>query len=1161
MKSIENRNTKNGKRSTSFTIKGRVIAAVFFSLIYSSFSSDSLLEYDGGSDSAIEWALSQWIEPPAAKELCLKVSCVVLREAPKSFLLIDGWCFDENKKSVGGFVKGKATITDSDGKWRNIEQKIMLPNKTARLKLCITGKGAGKFRVSYVFLGENPEGKNLIANPTFSLRKNESIPENWNFTRARKNSITWVKETAGKANIPLLRLRKCVEPPRIDGNLNDKCWQNASQLKDFVLLNGAFAKEKTEACLSYDERNIYFAIVCHESEMKKLVLKNKNIWENDCIELFLSPDRNNSEYFHIMLDANGRISEMKRFTRGAVRKRNQTLGSRAKVVKHPGFWVLEAAIPVAEVVKSSQGVKRGDSWRINICRQEQPHDEKSSWAPVKGYFHMPEYFGKLVFGGNKLPAIKADIPYLVTDGKNTISITLKNPGLERVKTVCSMKILNANNNRTVLTKSKISELASRQEKKDSLKFGFGSSPTADKNNYLLILTLTDVTHGNILYRSQPLPFSIYSAGKKITALEKLLGKVSKLASELPKNKIQAKYLREAEALNGQLKLLKESVGASPENRDGRETAAQFNSLEARLFTVYRELEGYAQFKECSGGRELAFIAGTADSLEKITDSTVNKIKISKRIDISAARNEYESFQLMIIPVQKKIKQVSFSISDLKQADGNAVINKNRVAIKKIEFVKTENSSYKPDYKGLCPDILLPVKTVSVLNEKRSWHPYWITLHVPPDAVPGNYRGRINISGNGCELAVELNLKVWDFKISGAPHLKTAFNLTPSWLSNFYCGSSKYRKYDFLEAYKNFATTLQNYYIQTHYSGIWYSPLEVLYNGIPKHYLTKNKNGTFDFSEVIECLKCFKKAGMNCFATAAFPRKIKSKTFPETFKRDMLDYLTRYKKALKENDLLQYGYFYLSDEPEPQTYEAIKDISINVCAKACPAMKKMIVIDRRALDSIKYLADFVDIWVVHMDIFNSNFSKLQKAGKELWFYMCNTEHPYPALYIDYPSVDYRVIPWICWKYDAKGFLYWGGNGWHRCGNSAKKMKGDYPGLNWNTACNLKNGGSYIIYPGFDANRKPIPLVSLRMEVFRDGMEDYEYLYILKQRLDKLKKMNSKAHADLISDTEKLLKLPSGFVKAANHYTKTPADFYEIREKIAAQIIKISKITGP
>jgi hypothetical protein len=57
------------------------------------------------------------------------------------------------------------------------------------------------------------------------------------------------------------------------------------------------------------------------------------------------------------------------------------------------------------------------------------------------------------------------------------------------------------------------------------------------------------------------------------------------------------------------------------------------------------------------------------------------------------------------------------------------------------------------------------------------------------------------------------------------------------------------------------------------------------------------------------------------------------------------------------------------------------------------------------------------------------------------------------------------------------------------------------------------------------------------------------------------MNSKAHADLISDTEKLLKLPSGFVKAANHYTKTPADFYEIREKIAAQIIKISKITGP
>jgi hypothetical protein len=195
----------------------------------------------------------------------------------------------------------------------------------------------------------------------------------------------------------------------------------------------------------------------------------------------------------------------------------------------------------------------------------------------------------------------------------------------------------------------------------------------------------------------------------------------------------------------------------------------------------------------------------------------------------------------------------------------------------------------------------------------------------------------------------------------------------------------------------------------------------------------------------------------------------------------------------------------------------------------------------------------------MDIYGGEYADIQKKGKELWFYICSTERPYPAFYIDYPAVDHRIIPWICWKYGAKGFLYWGGNGWHRCGNSAKKMKGNYPDTqNWNPNCNLRNGSSYLIYPAFDANRKPMPLPSLRMEIFRDGMEDYEYLYILKEELKKINNLENPESEKLATEVKEFLDLPSSFLRAADDYSQSSSDFYSMRERAAELIIKCKEL---
>ena len=68
---------------------------------------------------------------------------------------------------------------------------------------------------------------------------------------------------------PTVRPPRAMEPPRIDGRLDDAVWRSAVRITEFVQQNpveGAAATEDTDVYIAYDSQNIYFGIHAHYAD-------------------------------------------------------------------------------------------------------------------------------------------------------------------------------------------------------------------------------------------------------------------------------------------------------------------------------------------------------------------------------------------------------------------------------------------------------------------------------------------------------------------------------------------------------------------------------------------------------------------------------------------------------------------------------------------------------------------------------------------------------------------------------------------------------------------------------------------------------------------------------------------------------------------------------
>jgi hypothetical protein len=225
---------------------------------------------------------------------------------------------------------------------------------------------------------------------------------------------------------------RTAEAPKVDGVLNEACWQQAPPFTGFVLLNSDTpAKQQTEARVVYDDRALYLGIVCREAAMGKLVAtktkRGEQVWEDDCVEVFLDPNHDHFNYFHFLVNPLGAQYDEAGDAAGVAADWSGVW--EAKATRSADSWCAELAIPFATLSISR---KVGGTWGLNVCREEKPSGELSGWSPTGAKFAVPQAFGELT-------GLNLDFaPYLLTLGVtnwgsailggNAVEIKLTNDG-------------------------------------------------------------------------------------------------------------------------------------------------------------------------------------------------------------------------------------------------------------------------------------------------------------------------------------------------------------------------------------------------------------------------------------------------------------------------------------------------------------------------------------------------------------------------------------------------------------------------------------------------------------------------------------------------------------------------------------------------------------
>jgi Domain of unknown function (DUF5916) len=162
-------------------------------------------------------------------------------------------------------------------------------------------------------------------------------------------------------------------PPRIDGLIDDACWQAVRPVSGFFQydpINGAKASEETFVWAAYDQDYLYFAFLMKDSQPDKIwaELTPRNEYENnDSIELIL--DAYNDRRTSITFAVN---------PKGIQKNSVETIWKSEAVVRADG-WSAEMAIPFKSLRFSAGKL---DVWGVNVQRYIHRLNETDYWTDV-----------------------------------------------------------------------------------------------------------------------------------------------------------------------------------------------------------------------------------------------------------------------------------------------------------------------------------------------------------------------------------------------------------------------------------------------------------------------------------------------------------------------------------------------------------------------------------------------------------------------------------------------------------------------------------------------------------------------------------------------------------------------------------------------------------
>ena len=554
-----------------------------------------------------------------------------------------------------------------------------------------------------------------------------------------------------------------------------------------------------------------------------------------------------------------------------------------------------------------------------------------------------------------------------------------------------------------------------------------------------------------------------------------------------------------------------------------------------------------------GGGEQGFRVAIAHSLQKVRRAgPVADGQLTRRVRLELARDESESFQLVVLPTGRALQGLAIQTAPLRFV-GAAPPHADtpRLTWHRVGYVETARPKYRVAHVGWWPDPLLPPGPFDLTPGQRQ--PLWFTVTAPPGARPGLYRGQVAIRHGRRELAVPVEVRVRNFRLPRPGTLATAFGLYAQVLARWYYGNAPYRDKMPIESFVRFCRFLGEYRLTP--------------KNIAREYITVAREKgryTADLSALSQTVAPLapRYFAPDSFCLHRLPVSSVLRRGNQAHDTDAWAAITKaIAEAWERRHLPRHAYIYGMDEPRAEDLAFLAALYRKV-RRAAPGFPIMQTIGH---PDPHELVGLVDIWCpLTPRLVSPFYARRRKAGDTLWTYVCcGPVPPYANFFVDQPATAHRVLFWQVRQAGATGLLYWCVCYWNGLPNAASG-KPCFPDVpirfkDLGTYRSYKvNGDGVLLYPG--PGMTPYP--SIRLEVIRDGIEDYEYLALLDGLVGQAEALPPRRRpaAGTLATARELCRVPQTISRTLTDYTDEPAHIFARRRQVGDMIQRLTDLLG-
>ena len=949
----------------------------------------------------------------------------------------------------------------------------------------------------------------------------------------------WLPSLA-RADLPHLAATRTAEPIRIDGRLSERAWQAAFDAAPFITLGtGEAPTQATVAHVLYDEGYLYFGFECEEDKREAMAAPTRErdglTYLDDCVEVFVAPGADSGRYYHFVVNAGGAVRDELR--------QDETWNSSAVAAACPTRtgWSVELAVPLADLeIRASAGT----DWRVNLCREERPHGELSSWAPTQQGFHEPERFGWLTgleidvaryaregvlqrarqADAELRPALgraRAALPLAaaraaVDQGAAAQdalarAIALAMPAkatvadLEQAEASLERGLASLQAMRAMLPRMDLSLALKRQGvpteyavcEESSMARIRPDGPYAGQPARALGLALATREYEATQVVIVPVETDLKDVRLAVSDLKAGFGKLLP-ASQITVNRIGCVNVTQPSARSGAERgLYPDPLLANAPVDISRDAMA------AWLITVY------ARSGQPAGeylGRVTVNV-GNAPDRELPLNVKVWGFELPRTPALRTC------FQLLPSYVYKYSDfvpgpgvPVGWEFGVWTGADiegrpdyfGTGVFH-SRFATDRphsgrralcIEGEVAEpgaNEAPRACYHRAFPvtpgtDYALTVwyRTENLADGKAQVHVHTHNVHQALPAAAEWTQSRLSFNSGDRK---EARIYLGNYGVG-----KVYFDdlsLAPVAQSDVNVVDDP--SFERGRPYEERAGILQAYRLNSLQHRC--SDMNI---ASPTVEVAGDGQVTIDWTAFDREIEFYVEHGLNAFNVpwGRVPGgwgRVDASSEPAL--RVSAEILRQTQQHLEAKGWLDLAYLYTIDEPGKDAFPDVQAAFDHV-HRAAPKLKRLLTFGYGASRPIqpgnplyRRLEGYVDIWVPHSDCFEPEYLETRRrAGDEIWEYVCiSAQKPYANIWgIDFPGTDPRVVFWQCYAEEITGFLYWATDYWEK---DPWHDPLTYPG---------GNGDGSLLYYGPQG-----PVNSLRWETIRDGIEDYDYLVMLEQ----------------------------------------------------------------